>query len=113
LKIEEHLGMYGGVAVFLGSKGIELDDRVPLITALHYYLKMPMYTKEDLLQAEKKALAILKFEMHRPTLYDLLYFYAGQGIVFPDDKQKVLQKTDSPVRIKDKSLGVEDKGLKS
>jgi len=90
LKVEENLGMYGGIAVFLGSKGIDLDDRVPLITALHYYLKLPMYSKEDLIKAEKKALSILKFEMHRPTLYDLLYFYAGQGIIFPDDKQKIL-----------------------
>lgn len=37
----------------------------------------------------------LKFCMHIPTIYDILDYYASQGVVFSDDTQKTISLSPS------------------
>lgn len=77
--------MYSGVCLLLAAKSIELDDRIPFLSTLKNNLQLSLYSKNDLRKAEQKAVSLLNFHMHLPTLHDLLMFYASQGVVFSDD----------------------------
>lgn len=73
----------------LASKSIELDCRVPYFSMLQNVMDLSPYSMEDMRKAEVRAIKLLAFEFHQPTLLDLLHFYTSQGIVFSNDNTTV------------------------